>query len=60
MIQIKPQIELVLVALAGAGLGGITGIELGHEELGTLIWALAGAVVVGAVFYCLRASRQRA
>ena len=59
MIQ-KTQIELILVALAGAGLGGITGIVLGHEELGTLIWALAGAVVVGAVFYCLRAFRQRA
>ena len=59
MIQ-KTQIELILVALAGAGLGGITGIVLGHEELGTLIWALAGAVVVGAVFYYLRAFHQRA
>jgi hypothetical protein len=59
MIQ-KTKLELILVALAGAGLGGIAGIVLGHEELGTLIWALAGAVVVGAVFYCLRAFRQRA
>ena len=41
MIQ-KTKLELILVALAGAGLGGITGIVLGHEELGTLIWALAG------------------
>ena len=59
MIQ-RDQLELLLAALAGAGLGGITGIVLGHEELGTLIWTLAGAVVVGAVFYCLRAFRQRA
>ena len=58
--MLKPQIELILVALAGAGLGGITGLVLGHEELGTLIWALAGAIAVGAVFYCLRSFRQRA
>jgi hypothetical protein len=58
--MIKTELELILVALAGAGLGGITGIVLGHEELGTLIWTLAGAVIVSGVFYCLRAFRQRA
>ena len=58
--MIKTKIELILVALAGAGLGGITGLVLGHEELGTLIWALTGAVIVGAVFYWLRAFLQRA
>jgi hypothetical protein len=58
--MIKTEIELILAALAGAGLGGITGIVLGHEGLGILVWGLAGAVVVGAVFYCLRAFRQRA
>ena len=45
MIQ-RDQLELLLAAVAGAGLGGVAGIVLGHEELGTLIWALVGAVVV--------------
>ena len=50
MIQ-RDQLELLLAAVAGAGLGGITGIVLGREELGTLIWALIGAVVVSGVVY---------
>jgi hypothetical protein len=50
MIQ-RDQLELLLAAVAGAGLGGITGIVLGHEELGTLVWALIGAVVVSGVVY---------
>jgi uncharacterized membrane protein YeaQ/YmgE (transglycosylase-associated protein family) len=48
------RIELIVVAAVGAVLGGVTGIALGHERLGTLIWALIGAVVVGGVVYCLR------
>ena len=36
MIQ-RDQLELLLAAVAGAGVGGITGIVLGHEELGTLV-----------------------
>ena len=56
MIQ-RDQLELLLAAVAGAGLGGIPGIVLGHEELGTLIWALIGAVVVSGAFYCYRAFR---
>jgi hypothetical protein len=54
------RIELIVAAVAGALLGSVTGIALGHERLGILIWALAGAVIVGGVFYCLRAFRQRA
>jgi len=50
MIQ-RDQLELLLAAVAGAGLGGVAGIVLGHEELGTLIWALVGAVVVSGVVY---------
>ena len=50
MIQ-RDRLELLLAAVAGAGLGGITGIVLGHEELGTLILALIGAVVVSGVVY---------
>jgi len=48
------RIELIVVAVAGAVLGGIAGIVLGHEQLGVLIWALAGAIVVSGVVYCLR------
>jgi hypothetical protein len=33
MIQ-RDQLELLLAAVAGAGLGGVAGIVLGHEELG--------------------------
>jgi len=57
MIQ-RDQLELLLAAVAGAGLGGITGIVLGHEELGTLIWALIGAVVVSGVVYLHRFFRR--
>ena len=51
------RIELMLAAVAGAALSGVTGIVLGHEGLGPFIWALIGAVVVGAVFYFHRAFR---
>jgi outer membrane lipoprotein SlyB len=57
MIQ-RDQLELLLAALAGAGLGGITGIVLGREELGTVIWALIGAVVVSGVVYFHRSLRR--
>ena len=53
MIQ-RDRLELIVVAVAGAALGGIAGIVLGHEQLGVLIWALAGAIVVSGVVYCLR------
>jgi outer membrane lipoprotein SlyB len=43
MIQ-RDRIELIVVAVIGAVLGGITGIALGHDWLATLIWALIGAV----------------
>ena len=58
MIQ-RDQLELLLAAVAGAGLGGITGIVLGHEELGTLIWALIGGVVVSGMVYFHRFFRRR-
>jgi hypothetical protein len=53
MIQ-RESLELLLAAVAGAGLGGVTGLVLGHEELGTLIFALVGAVVVSGVVYLYR------
>lgn len=54
------RIELLGAIAAGAVLGSVSGVTLGHERLGVLVWAVAGAVVVGGVFYCLRAFRQRA
>ena len=57
MIQ-RDRLELALAAVAGAGLGGIIGIVLGHEALGVLIWALVGAVVVSGIVYCLRFFRH--
>jgi uncharacterized protein YcfJ len=43
MIQ-RDRIELIVVAVIGAVLGGITGVALAHDWLATLIWALIGAV----------------
>jgi uncharacterized membrane protein YeaQ/YmgE (transglycosylase-associated protein family) len=52
--MIQPErIELIVVAVIGAVLGGIPGYELGHEWLGILIWALIGAVVVRGLVYSL-------
>ena len=45
------RIELIVAAVIGAVIGGVTSIVLGHEGLGTLIWALIGAVVVSGVVY---------
>jgi len=56
MIQ-RHRIELIVVAVIGAVLGDITGIVLGHEWLGILIWALVGAVVVSGMVYFLRGRR---
>jgi hypothetical protein len=52
------RIELIVAAVLGAVLGGITGIVFGHEGLGTLIWALIGAVVVSGVVYFHRSFRR--
>jgi hypothetical protein len=57
MIQ-RDQLELLLAAVAGAGVGGVTGIVLGNDELGTLIWALIGAVIVSGVVYFHRSLRR--
>jgi hypothetical protein len=56
----RDRIELLVVAAAGAVIGSVTGIVLGHERLGILIWAVIGAVVVSGVFYFHRSVRQRA
>ena len=58
MIQ-RDQLELLLAAVAGAGVGGVAGLVLGHEELGTLVWALVGAVLVSGMVYLHRFFRRR-
>jgi len=52
------RIELIVAAVIGAALGGVTGVLLGHERLGILIWALFGAVVVSGVVYFYRSLRR--
>ena len=60
MVQ-TDRIELLGAAVAGAVVGGFTGIVLGHEHLGILTWALTGAVVVsGVVYFHRRSFRRRA
>jgi hypothetical protein len=56
--------ELQVAAVIGAVLGGVTGYLIaylagrgGWPKI--LIWALMGAVVFTAVFYCLRDFRSR-
>jgi len=52
------RIEQLVAAGGGAVLGTVTAYGLGHERLGILIWALAGAVVVSGLVYCLRFFRR--
>jgi F0F1-type ATP synthase assembly protein I len=57
MIQ-RDRIELIVAAVAGAGLGIVAGKLLEHELLGLLVWALLGAVVVSGMVYFLRFFRR--
>ena len=54
----RDRIKLIVAAVIGAALGGVTGVVLGHERLGILIWALIGAVVVSGVVYFYRSLRR--
>ena len=47
----KAQAGLLVLTIAGAGLGIAIGYQSGNGWLGTLIWAMTGAVVVGGAFY---------
>ena len=53
----ESQVGLLVSAIAGAGFGILIGYRSENEWLGTLIWALIGAVVVSGAFYFGRASR---
>jgi type IV secretory pathway TrbD component len=51
--------ELIIAAAAGAVLGFVGGYYLEHSRgFGLLIWAIACAIIVGGMVYCLRALRH--
>ena len=53
------RLELLVAALAGALLGVVTGIVLGHGSFNIIIWALIGALIVVGVAYWFRVLRGR-
>ena len=54
----QDQAGLIIATLAGAGFGIVIGYRSGNEWLGTLIWALIGAVILGGAFYFGRADDE--
>jgi uncharacterized membrane protein YeaQ/YmgE (transglycosylase-associated protein family) len=53
----EAQAGLLVSAIAGTGFGTVIAYQLGNGWLGTFIWALIGAVVVGGAFYLDRVTR---
>ena len=53
----QDQAGLIIATLAGAGFGIAISYRSGNEWLGTLIWALIGAVILGGTFYFNRPFR---
>jgi hypothetical protein len=53
----EDQVGLVVATIAGVGFGIVIGYQSGNEWLGTLIWALIGAVILGGAFYFNRPFR---
>jgi hypothetical protein len=53
----EDQVGLLVSTLAGAGFGIVIGYQSGNEWLGTLIWALVSAVILGGAFYFNRPFR---
>ena len=53
----KAQAGLLVSTIAGAGLGIAIGYVSGNGWLGTLIWALISAVILGGAFYFNRVFR---
>jgi len=51
------QVGLLVSSIAGAGLGIVIGYQSGNGWLGTLIWALTSAAILGGAFYFHRALR---
>jgi len=54
----RDQAALIIATLAGAGFGIAIGYRSGNEWLGTLIWTLIGAVILGGAFYFNRPFRD--
>ena len=54
----ESQVGLLVSATAGAGFGILIGYQSGNEWLGTLIWALIGAVILAGAFYFGRAAYE--
>jgi F0F1-type ATP synthase assembly protein I len=53
----EDQVGLLVSTIAGVGLGIVIGYLSGNEWLGTLIWALISAVILGGAFYFNRPFR---
>jgi len=53
----EDQVGLLVSTIAGAGLGIVIGHQSGNRWLGTLIWALISAVILGGAFYFNRVFR---
>jgi len=47
----QDQAGLLVSTMAGAGFGIAIAYQSGNEWVGTLIWALVGAVILGGAFY---------
>jgi len=54
----ESQVGLLVSTIAGAGFGILIGYQSGNEWLGTLIWALIGAVILAGAFYFGRAAYE--
>ena len=57
MWKYEDRVGLVVATIAGVGFGIVIGYQSGNEWLGTLIWALIGAVILGGAFYFNRPFR---
>ena len=47
----QDQAGLIIATIAGAGFGIVIAYQSGNGWLGTLIWALISAVILGGAFY---------
>jgi hypothetical protein len=53
----EAQAGLLVSTIAGAGFGIVIGYQSGNGWLGTLIWTLISAVILGGAFYFDRVLR---
>jgi hypothetical protein len=55
--EYQNQVGLLVSTIAGAGFGIVIGYQSGNGWLGTLIWVLISAVILGGAFYFDRVFR---